>query len=116
MKNKRMKIEISDFYCTCCGKKGICIPRKKGNAREKGHLKKMYCLYCQKEVNFAEVAPNSSYNYEMFKQEFEMGRFVDGIRIPIKELKFCDKECKYNIDDRCWNCKIECSEGLMNNE
>ena len=31
----------SEFYCCKCGTKGIPIARKKGKAREAGHLKKL---------------------------------------------------------------------------
>ena len=80
----------SDFYCTECGRKGIPIIRIAGKEREAGHLKKLYCLYCQKETNHAEIRPFGKYNKEDFKKE---------------NLMFCSKEdCEFNVNKRCWNC------------
>lgn len=94
----------SDFYCTCCGRKGIPIARKNGKFREAGHLKSLYCIYCKKEVNHCEIRPIGCYTYDDFKQEYELGRFVDGNRKPVTELISCSKEdCKYNIEGKCWN-------------
>ena len=94
----------SDFYCTNCGKKGIPIVRKAGQYREAGHLKRLFCLYCQKVVNHAEIRPFGSYTLEKFKEEFELGRFVNGDKIPIADLLGCSKtDCKYNKNGKCWN-------------
>lgn len=101
MKNKYYS---SDFYCTKCGNKTIPIPRKAGQDRDKGHLKKIYCLHCQECNNCAEVKPFGSYTYEDFLEEFELGRFVEGNRIPIADLQDCNKEeCNYNRNRKCWN-------------
>lgn len=80
-----------EFYCTQCGSRGIPIPRRKGAEREAGHLKKLFCLKCQKETNHAECKPFSKYNYDDFKIEFEYSNFdEDGNRIrtynQLKEL------------------------------
>lgn len=102
----RKSSTTSDFYCTKCGNKGIPIARKIGSQREAGHLKKLYCMYCKEEVNHAEVRPFGSYNYEDFKLEFDLGRFVDGNKIPIQDLLSCSNtECKYNVNGKCWNSK-----------
>lgn len=76
-------ILISDFYCTQCGNKGINIWRKRGNEREAGHLKKIWCFHCNKEVNFCEIKPNTMrYTYDDFKTEYEYGNFnEEGNRI-----------------------------------
>ena len=97
-------ISLSDFYCVECGKKGIPIVRKQGSERESGHLKKLFCLNCKTETNHAEIRPFSNYTYEDFLEEFNMGRFKDGKRIPINDLVLCSKSiCKYNKNGRCWN-------------
>ena len=72
----------SDFYCTKCGKKGIPVQRKMGQEREPGHLKKLYCLYCGKNVNMVEIKPFSTiYTYDDFLDEFECNNFnKDGTR------------------------------------
>ena len=80
---------MSEFYCTQCGNKGIPIFRQRGKEREAGHLKKLFCLHCQKEVNHCEVKPWTKYDYKDFKTEFEYGNFSEqGLRIrPYGELK-----------------------------
>lgn len=68
-------ISLSDFYCTRCGNKGIPVFRTIGQEREPGHLKKMFCLTCQEEVNMAEVRSVGKYNLEDFWIEYEYGNF-----------------------------------------
>ena len=119
----RQQITLSDFYCTKCGKKGLPIVRRVGSQREAGHLKKLYCIYCKEEVNHAEVRPFGDYNYEDFKMEFELGRFVNGLKTPIAELNSCSKvDCKYNVNGKCWNsqetfdCGHRILKGVDNND
>lgn len=81
-----------EFYCTQCGSRGIPIPRRKGAEREAGHLKKLFCLKCGKEVNFCEIKPFAqNYTYDDFLLEFEYHNFDEnGNRIrtynQLKEL------------------------------
>ena len=97
-----MNMTGSRFFCTNCGKEGVPIMRKTGQLRESGHLKKLYCIYCQKEVNHAEIREMSDYTYEDFKKEFELGRFVDGQR---EKMWICtNQKCPFNIKENCWNC------------
>lgn len=95
----------STFYCTQCGKQGIPINRKKGQERKSGHLKKLYCINCKKEINHVEIKQDDlNYTYENFKEEFQLGRFKDGQRIEIKDLLRCEyDECPYNKNNLCWN-------------
>lgn len=73
MKNNSI---IHDFYCTQCGNKGIPIIRSKGFQRKPGHLKKLFCIYCQKENNFVEVNLKAiKYTYNDFLFEFEQHNF-----------------------------------------
>lgn len=44
---------ISTFYCVQCSN-SISLPRKSSRQREKGHLKKIYCVKCKCEVNHTE--------------------------------------------------------------
>jgi hypothetical protein len=69
------KISLSDFYCTLCGNKGIPIFRSAGKEREAGHLKKIFCLYCQKETNMVEVRTSQKYPLEYFWIEYNYGNF-----------------------------------------
>ena len=100
----RREFTISDFYCTECGNKGFSCGRKISKQREPGHLKKLYCMYCKKETNHAEIRPYGSYNVEDFMEEFNLGRFVDGKKIPVSDLMNCSKkDCEYNKNGKCWN-------------
>lgn len=101
---KQGKMYVSEFYCTECGRKGIPVVRRPNQQREAGHLKKLYCLYCKKETNHAEIRPFGSYTVEDFQREYELGRFEDGNRVPTKDLLKCSKvDCEYNVDGKCWN-------------
>lgn len=77
-----LNITMSDMYCTNCGKKNIPVPRKKGKEREPGHLKKMYCIYCKREVNMVEIKSfGTGYTLEDFELEYELHNFTkDGER------------------------------------
>lgn len=69
-------ITFSQFYCTQCGNRSFDIPRKVGQERKSGHLKKIWCFHCNAEVNFVEVKPFTKYDYEDFLLEFEGGNFT----------------------------------------
>jgi hypothetical protein len=104
--SKRRGNTTSDFYCVECSAKGIPIMRKPSQQREAGHLKKLFCLQCQRETNHCEIRPFGSYTVEDFKEEYELGRFVNGQRVPISDLLSCTcTNCKYNKSGKCWNAK-----------
>ena len=88
-------ITDNEFYCVICHNKGLPVIRRKGAERESGHLKKLFCLYCNKTTNHAECRPWSGYT----KEDFNL-------------------ECKYNNFDKDGNRKIAYGElkGLINNE
>jgi hypothetical protein len=85
---KNKNFTISEMYCTECGNKGIDIPRRAGQQREAGHLKRIYCLKCG-ETNHVEVRPFGKYRYEDFLLEFKGKNFdSEGNRIyPYKIFK-----------------------------
>lgn len=94
----------SHFYCTQCGKMGIPIQRKKGQERKSGHLKKLYCLYCGKEVNHVEIRENDNYTYNDFLEEFNLGRFKNGEKQELHNLLYCSNiKCPFNKNKKCWN-------------
>lgn len=89
MRKKSVKnLELSDFRCTKCGNKGISIFREAGRKKEAGHLKEMFCFFCNSEQNFVELKPsNSAYTEEMFWVEFNGGNFIQGKRkIPYRQF------------------------------
>jgi len=74
-------VSFSDFYCTSCGLKNLPIPRIAGKEREPGHLKKLFCFHCQKEVNMIEIRGTGKYDLNDFWIEYEYGNFdEDGNR------------------------------------
>lgn len=104
MKCKRTNKCPDLFFCTQCGHQGIPIIRPTAHKRESGHLKNLYCIYCKKETNHVEICDKGQYTEEDFKLEYELGRFIDGNRIEIKNLIKCsNNKCKYNLDGNCWN-------------
>lgn len=114
---------ISKFFCTNCGNEGIPIYRKQGQERKSGHLKKLYCLHCQKECNHVEIKDAGDYDYENFKEEFSLGRFYNGEKQEIKQLPKCSLiSCPFNKNGRCWNsnnsakCKHKPIKAAMINE
>ena len=101
---KNYQMTQSRFFCTKCGREGLPVKRKKGQQREGGHLKKLYCIYCGEEVNHAEIREIGGYNIDDFKKEYNLGRFVNGNRIAIKDLLDCScNSCPFNINGKCWN-------------
>ena len=103
-----LKILQSDFYCTQCGNKGLPVWRKKGQEREIGHLKILYCIHCNKETNHIEIRADQKYTYEDFKIEFEYGNFTEtGERIntynQLKELVKYGKLKRQKTLGDVWN-------------
>ena len=114
--SKYYKTTPSRFFCTKCGREGIPVHRKKGQEREAGHLKKLYCMYCGDYINHVEIKEIGSYSIEDFKQEYDLGRFVDGNRIAIKDLMDCTcTTCPFNVNGKCWNSNYsnDCGHRVM---
>ena len=88
-----MRYVSHSFFCTNCGQKGIPIARSVGKLREPGHLKKLYCIYCKAEHNFAEIGPG--YSEEDFRREFEAGNFKEGKRV----LTFRQVRAQVGLDE-----------------
>lgn len=76
---------VSICYCTQCGEP-FPIYRTNKKTREPGHLKKLFCLKCNKETNHAECRGFGKYTHEDFLIEFNGGNFdSDGNRkVPWK--------------------------------
>ena len=92
---------LSDFYCTCCGHKGIPIIRRTGKAKEPGHLKKLFCLYCNDEKNMVEIKNKGPYTLEEFWIEYKYGNFdSEGQRkMPYKQFINEVKHGRIEVDD-----------------
>jgi hypothetical protein len=58
---KRNDIYISELLCGECGAV-FPIPRKKGERREQGHIKDLWCFRCKKITKFWENEPNEGKN------------------------------------------------------
>ena len=67
--------EQHDFYCINCGKKGIGLMRRKGFKHESMHRKKLFCIYCNREVNHVECITYDE--VEQFKMDYENGVYRD---------------------------------------
>jgi len=87
-----------EFYCCKCGNRGIPIVRVIGRKRSAGHLKKLWCLKCQEEVNHAECIPGSKYTKEDFQIEFKYGNFDENQQRKMTYGQFRDKLRKEGID------------------
>lgn len=53
----RQKYDISQFVCPGCNKT-IPLPRKMKKPRENGHIKDIYCPWCDKVQKMAEYKSN----------------------------------------------------------
>lgn len=117
--NFKYAVTPSRFFCTKCGREAFPIMRKKGHQREAGHLKKLYCIYCKEEVNHAEIREIGGYDVEDFKQEYKLGRFVNGNKIAIQDLMSCTCDtCPFNINGKCWNSNYsnDCGHRVMKDD
>jgi hypothetical protein len=81
----RGNYETHDFYCLNCGKKGIPIARKRGHQHSNGHYKKLFCLYCNEEINHFEC--KNYCDVIEFKEKFEKGEFKDAAKESISYVR-----------------------------
>ena len=51
---------ISYFICPNCGN-SFPLPRKKSAKRNKGHIKDLYCVYCDEVVKKVEIRSGDYY-------------------------------------------------------
>ena len=92
-----MKSIESKFYCCKCGNEGIPIRRKNSKLRESGHLKKLYCLNCKKEVNMVECKEFTTYTKEDFLLEFKYNNFDENQNRILKYGEFKNKLIKEGV-------------------
>lgn len=67
--------ESHRFFCTRCGNEGLPVWRSAAAQRGKGHLKKLWCVYCKEEVNHYECY--NEQDIKKFKRKFIRGDFND---------------------------------------
>ena len=84
---KRQKMELYDFYCMNCGKKGLNLMRKSSRKHEKFHRKKLYCPYCKLEVNHIEC--KTFEEVEEFIKNFNDGVYKEEAK---ESIEYIDKE------------------------
>lgn len=76
---------MSDFYCLRCGRSGIPVMRKVSLQRESGHRKRLWCPWCQVEVNHAEI--KSYEDLIEFRENFEAGIYKEEAEASIKHCE-----------------------------
>lgn len=76
--------ETHDFYCMSCGNKGIPLSRNIGFQHSKFHRKKLYCVFCKREVNHVEC--RNPMEVHKFKEDFNKGLFVKEAEASIEFL------------------------------
>lgn len=97
---KRKKLILDHvFYCCKCGNRGLGVVRTIGQSRKPGHLKKLWCLNCQEEVNHVECSPFSTYDFENFLEEFLGDNFTETQERKLPYGLFKDKKIK----NKEWN-------------
>ena len=74
-----------NFYCIQCGNRGIPLMRKQGFKHEKLHRKKLYCIYCQTEINHIEC--KTPEEVKEFKTNFENGVYIDEAKESISLMR-----------------------------
>ena len=57
---RKQSFNISYFICPCCGN-SLPLARKKSCKRNKGHIKDLFCVYCNKIVKTVEVRQGDCY-------------------------------------------------------
>ena len=80
-----MARETHDFYCMSCGNKGIPLSRNVGFQHSKFHRKKLYCVFCKREVNHVECRNQMEVN--KFKEDFSKGLFAEEAEASIEFLR-----------------------------
>ena len=74
-----------DFYCMKCGNKGIPLSRNVGHQHSKFHSKKLYCVYCKKEINHIEC--RNAMEVNKFKEDYANGVFAEEANASIEFLQ-----------------------------
>lgn len=57
---RKRKFDISYFICPECGN-SFPLPRSKNVKRNRGHVKDLYCFYCNKVVKTTEIRSGDYY-------------------------------------------------------
>lgn len=81
-----MKSVESNFYCLVCGRPGIPLQRRASLQRAKGHRKKLYCVWCQKECNHIECKTQEE--IDAFREKYEKGEYE---KEAYASLEYCGR-------------------------
>lgn len=79
---KRGIFHISNCICPDCGK-SFPIPRKNGAAREKNHIKDLWCPFCKDTKKMLEVRYNDTYKNlcgETFKKSSSFNKGNNNVK------------------------------------
>lgn len=79
------KYEEHKFWCINCGRAGIPVRRKVGFQHKKNHLKKLWCPWCQMEINHIETR-NLDEEFK-FREAFENGLYLEEAAQSVAFLK-----------------------------
>jgi hypothetical protein len=79
------RVVFHDFYCMNCGQRTWTLPRKTSKLHGEFHRKKLYCRFCQTEVNHIEIR-NDAEAYE-FKELWLEGYFTQETAESIRVCK-----------------------------
>ena len=64
-----MKYKYTDLVCLECGNV-VTINRSLGRQKSVGHIKDMFCPYCNKNVKFFEVKDISIFKIECYNKKY----------------------------------------------
>ena len=73
--SRKKQEQLSEFWCIKCGRKGIPILRNRGNVKEKGHRKALYCITCKETINHIET--RNEEEERIFQEEFTAGKYEE---------------------------------------
>lgn len=81
------KTSVNSFWCMKCGRQGIPLARSQAMQREKFHKKRLYCLWCKREVNHVEC--KTPEEEREFQERFALGEFQEEAE---ESMRFIDEE------------------------
>lgn len=91
---KKSPYKSTDLVCLDCGSV-VTINRKLNRQKNVGHIKDMYCPYCNKEVKFFEVKDVSIFKWDcLTKNSLTEEEFLVMSLLEKREEKNEQSECR----------------------